>query len=144
MSGFIGLAFIALVLWCLCSAAGRAATGHFHGGRGMSHTRAMHEAGHYVAGRAVGASVAMRSDGDVDARGLPNAKAQIVFLLAGGIAAGTGAGCPWDYANARRALQEYPPGERDRIWARAQAEAQRIVSSRRGEIRRVAGKLERR
>lgn len=144
MSGFFALVLIGLALWCLCSAAGRAATGHFHGGRGMSHTRAMHEAGHYVAGRAVGASVAMRSDGDVDARGLPNAKAQIIFLLAGGIAAGTGSGCSGDYANARRALQEYPLGERDRMWARAQAEARRIVASNRGEIRRVAERLERR
>jgi len=115
----------------------RAAIGHFHGG-GMSRTRAVHEAGHYVAGRAVGASVAMRSDGNVDAFGLPNAQAQIVFLLAGGYAAGTGAGCGADNANARAALNEYPPAQRSRVWRQAQAQARRIVAARRGEIDRLA------
>lgn len=143
MSGFVGLVFIAFVLWCLCSSGSRAATGHFHGG--SRRTRAMHEAGHYVAAKAVGGSVAgarvTGSGGYVNARNLPNAKAQIIFQLAGGIAAGTGAGCSDDYASARRALQEYPPGERDRVWRQAQAEAQRIVSSNKREIRQVAEKL---
>jgi hypothetical protein len=145
MSTTAALAIIGFVLWCLCSKpSNRAATGHMHGGR--RRTRAIHEAGHYVAAKAVGGGgdgvELTRRGGQVNAH-LPNAKAEIVFQLAGGMAAGTGAGCSGDNAEARRALNEYPPGQRARVWREAQAEARRIVSSRRGEIRRVAERLDR-
>lgn len=142
-NGLLGLLIIAAMIWCFCSGGKRSATGHFHGGRGMSRTRATHEAGHYVAGRAVGASTTIRPDGNVDARGLPNARAQIVFQLAGRYAAGTGAGCSGDDASIRAALNEYPADQRARVMRGAEREARRIVASRRGEISRIADALAR-
>jgi hypothetical protein len=145
MGKFIVVALIVAACWCLCSGGkSRTATGHTHGGR--RRVRAIHEAGHYVAAQAVGGYVAgaelTRHGGVVHARNLPNAQAQATFLYAGRYAAGTGAGCSGDDADADAAINEYPARERARRRAAAQREARRIVNSRRGEIRRIAAQLD--
>lgn len=145
--GVFVLALIGIACWCLCSGGGgkRHATGHAHGGN--RRTRAVHEAGHYVAAYKVGGYVSSadlaRRGGQVQARNLPNAQASATFFLAGRYAAGTGAGCSGDDADARAAINEYPPSERSARRRAAERDARRIVSSHRGEIRRVAARLER-
>lgn len=145
LSGAVGLAVIVFVAWCLCSGSkSRTVVGHSHGGN--RRVRATHEAGHYVAAKAVGGYVAgaelTRHGGVVHAKNLPNAQAQATFLLAGRYAAGTGQGCSGDDDAAAAAINEYPARERARRRAAAERDARRIVNSRRGEIRRIAERLD--
>lgn len=124
--------------------------GHAHGG-----TRAriaVHEAGHVVAARAVGGRVlkARMSDHDgyvqwdMSGRDLEReVQSNLTFLKAGEVAAGTGAGCGSDRDAYRQELRRLPSEARGKVRSRADSEARRIVSSRSGEIRRVAEKLNR-
>lgn len=148
MNGTSWLVFagIATVLWCLYTGKGkRTVPGHSHGGTRRHVAR--HEGGHYVAAKVVGGKVrsahvtnGKNPSGLVHAT-LPNARASIVFLLAGQAAAG-GHGCSDDLAEARRELREFPRAQRKTVWAECQRDARRIVASRGGEIARVADRLD--
>lgn len=149
MNGVVGLAVIGFIVWCLCSkgGGGKPVPGHFHGGNRRQVAR--HEAGHYVATKAVGGRVhsAELSDGNRPSgmvwSTLPNARADIVFLMAGRSAGGSGSGCAGDDQLIARTLREFPARDRGRIRRMCQAEADRIVASRGGEIRRIADRLDR-
>lgn len=128
----------------------RASTGHSHGG--SRQTKARHEAGHVAAARGLGARVTdARIDGAAGvkwtgSRGKTSeqiAADVITFMAAGRIAAGTGRGCSADEAAIREQLSYLPRGDRARVRAAAERHARQIVSSRSGEVRRVAAKLER-
>lgn len=150
VNGYLLLALIVLAVWCLCSGksrTGRVAHGHVHSGRRPLVAR--HEAGHYVAARAVGGRVhsaeltAGNSPSGLVQATVPDARASITFLMAGRAAAGTRSGCSADDAQVRRELREFPSAERSKVRRECERDARRIVSSSRGEIRRIANRLDR-
>ena len=153
MNGFIGLAVIVLVLWCLMSSGKRRprpVAGHSHAGTRRSTAR--HEAGHVVAARKVGGRVKSANVYDnggglvtwtgVNGTDREQVVANIAFLRAGRYAAGTGAGCGGDDATVRQLLRYLPTTDRAAAKREGEAEARRIVSSSRGEIRRIATHLD--
>ena len=154
VNGFIGLAVIVLVVYCMCS--GKSRTSRVPSGHAHSGTRARvakHEAGHVVAARRVGgrvksADVYAGGGGLVTWTGINGSEreqvvANIAFLRAGRYAAGTGAGCSGDDAAVRQMLRYLPTTDRAAAQRAGEAEARRIVSSNRGEIRRIANHLDR-
>jgi hypothetical protein len=129
----------------------RSASGHSHGND--MDTLRLHEAGHVVAGKAVGGkiksvTVSPWTGGWVewnppkwpitDAEG---AQSQITFLLAGELAAGSREGCNYDRASVEYFLRKIPSGQRESTRRAATRHAQQIVSSKRSEINRVARRL---
>ncbi|HEY9354636.1 MAG TPA: hypothetical protein VIP28_15345 [Nocardioides sp.] len=147
-----GAAMVAALVIALLLAGGvrlAAVGGHAHGGNRAR--VAQHEAGHVVAARAVGGrvrSARLHSNGgglvtwDMSARPLAEeVESNLAFLKAGELAAGTTEGCSGDQAAIRRQLRRLPAGERSAAQSRANAKARSIVSSRHGEIRRVADRL---
>ena len=139
----------AAVLLCSSDRQPRAKTGHIHGG--TRQVMATHEAGHVVAARALGATVKsariVGAEPGVDWSGSRGntpeqiATDVITFMHAGRVAAGTGRGCSGDQKAIREQLSYVPAKDRARVRRTALAQAERIVSSRRGEIRRVARQL---
>lgn len=121
-------------------------TGHAHGSDQALIAR--HEAGHAVAARELGrldSARVWRGGGEVEwtsPASMSDAEAveaNVAFLLAGKYAGRSRAGCSADRAAIRRQLRRVPdPGA---VRARADATARRIVSSRQGEIDRVAAAL---
>jgi hypothetical protein len=132
--------------------AARSAAGHSHGDDLATVRR--HEAGHVVAGRAVGGRIRSArvsrwsGSGWVDwdppqwpIRDAAGAQAQLTFLMAGELAAGNSEGCGYDRASVEHFLRAVPAGQRGRVRSAASSHARRIVSSRRAEIDRVARRL---
>lgn len=110
---------------------------------------AVHEAGHAVGGKVVGARkvvVVPKFFGgwDVKAKRLPNARAALIFLLAGEYAAGTSEGCgsalfgDGDRAAFESTLREYSAGERSAVRREVQRETRRLVRANAAWIERVA------
>jgi hypothetical protein len=131
---------------------GGGVTGHVHGGRRSVVAR--HEAGHVVAARAVGGRV-RSADIHTDGGGLvtwemtaqpldEEVRSNITFLRAGQYAAGTGEGCRPDQRSVTRQVRRLPSSERAAALRDGEREARRIVSGRRGEIRRIARHLDER
>ena len=148
MNGTSWLVFagIAAALWCLYSGKGkRTVPGHSHSGNRRHVAR--HEGGHFVTAKAVGGTVrsahlssGSNPHGMVHAT-VPNAKAEITFLLAGRAAA-PGVGCSTDVTLAKKTLREFPRHQRSAVWTECERAARRIVASRGGEIARVADRLD--
>jgi len=148
----LGLLILAAVLWVRAkirtTTGPGAVLGHSHGG-----TRARiatHEAGHVVGARGVGGRVTSawltNDEGhvswDMPHRDLEDeVRSNLTFLIAGEYAAGTGQGCGGDRDSYRRQLRRLPTEDRSRVRSTANRDARRIVSSNRGEIRRVAERL---
>ena len=169
MNGFVGLCVVLLAVWCLCSSgsgstAGRSIprrglTGHVHSG--PRSTVATHEGGHVVVARGVGGrvkSARIYSDGSglvtwtgagkTDYEQVVNA---VAFLQGGRYAAGTSEGCGdgWlfksgDALSVEQVLKYLPTDQRAKARAEGERKGARIVSSRGGEIARVADRLDQR
>lgn len=129
------------------SSSGRAAMGRsvqVHGHGSDRPTIAVHEAGHAVAARKVGGKVLSATmtdhEGLVRAE-VPDERAAVAFLYAGQYAAGTRRGAHGDEAAIRAELKRLPANERAAAHKAAKADARRIVSRHRGEIRRDAAVL---
>lgn len=148
------LALVGIAVWAFGSGGSpRAAMGrsvqvrghaHTHPG-GSAHRAARHEAGHAAAARGVGgkvrsARVFTDGTGLVQAT-VPNARAAVIFLLAGQIAHGSSEGASADNAAVKKTLREFPAKERSAVLADAKTEARRIVRQRSGEIARDTRKL---
>jgi hypothetical protein len=126
----------------------RGLAGHAHGGNRA--LVAQHEAGHAVAARALGGRVrsaeVYRNGGGLVTWDMPanlsSPQNNVTFLLAGQYAAGTRAGCGGDQATIRSELRKVPRADRAAVQRAADRRARQIVSSRQGEIRRVAAKLD--
>lgn len=124
--------------------------GHAHGATGSRLRRkiAKHEAGHAVAARALGGRVvsAVVYDGGqgglVQARLPSEPQAAVTFLLAGQYAVNSSEGAGADNDLIRKVLREVPSRDRAQVKTDAKKHARRIVSSRRGEIRRDARQLD--
>jgi hypothetical protein len=123
-------------------AGGRYVTGHAHGERKQV---AKHEAGHAVAAKAVGGYV--KSAWMTDDQGLVHARMpndpvkRVAFYAAGRAAVSSGRGCSDDDAAIRGVLGEVPSKHRGQVKREGIRLARQIVSSRRGEIRRYAARL---
>lgn len=148
-----------LILFCLFvgwlvarrTGAGSAAgtPGHSHGGD-RTHI-ATHEAGHVVAAAEVGGTVTrVRMDsggGIVEWRHNSNptlvqeVTANVAFLRAGEYAAGTRRGCGDDRAEVRAQLKRLPRTQQATVERAGDRWGRRITASRRGEIARVAARL---
>jgi hypothetical protein len=151
-AGAVGLAAVAVLAWLIWNvppggkspaAAGRVVTGHGHGARKFI---ARHEGGHAVAAKAVGGRVTSAwmtdSEGAVSAR-IPNdPTSRVAFAAAGRYAVGSGRGCSDDDAAIRRILREVPSKQRGQVRRDGIRLARRITSSRSGEIKAYARKLE--
>lgn len=123
--------------------------GHVHGrGSGLRRLIAKHEAGHAVAARALGGQVLSATVSPTGDAGLVQARFHendpvkvIAFLKAGQYAVGTSSGAGADDAAIRAELRTVPREDRSRVRREAERTARRIVSSRSGEIRRDAARL---
>ena len=123
--------------------------GHVHGGERA--TIATHEAAHVVTARAVGGTVTSARMNDHGGRVKwtmpdPNSLAvevtqKVAFLRAGEYAAGRDGGCGGDRASVRQQLRRLPSGQRGVVLRAGEQRARQIVASRRGEITRVAARL---
>lgn len=151
LPGSVAVAVILLVLR-LRSRGGRVSVvaGHIHGG--TRHRTARHEAGHWVAAKAVGgrptsATIHNNGGGFVSWTGTRGSDRQqvvaaVAFLDAGRRALGSSEGCSGDKDSIRATLRYLPSAERSAARREGEAWARRIVSSRSGEIRRVASRLD--
>jgi hypothetical protein len=123
-------------------AGGRYATGHGHGDRKLI---AQHEAGHAVVATAIGGRVKSAELGNdwglVRAEVPDDDVKHVAFLAAGRFAAGTGRGCSADDDAIRRVLRQVPSNTRGQVRRDGIRLARRTVSSRAGEIRRAAARL---
>jgi len=147
----------ALILFCLALAwlavyRGRrtsAVVGHSHGSERA--TVAVHEAAHVVAARAVGGTVTSARMNDHGGRvkwTMPDPNSlvtevtqNVAFLRAGEFAAGDDGGCGGDRASVKRQLRRLPSGQRAVVRRAGEQRARQIVSSRSGDIARVADRL---
>lgn len=149
--GHGGLLVLALIgAWLLAGksgpalAGGRFVTGHGHGTRKLI---SRHEGGHAVAAKALGGRVRyawLTDDSGYVAATLPDSDQTkaVAFLAAGRHAVGTSRGCSADDAAIRKVLREVPSKQRAQVKRDGIRLAKRITSSRAGEIRRYARKLD--
>lgn len=142
---------VAVILLVLRARSGRVSVvGHIHGGTRQRTAR--HEAGHWVAAKAVGgrptsATIHNNGGGFVSWTGTQGSDRQqvvaaVAFLDAGRRALGSSEGCSGDKNSIRATLRYLPSAERSAARREGEAWARRIVSSRSGEIRRVAARLD--
>jgi hypothetical protein len=147
------LLFCLLVGWLVARRTGGSGTagiaGHAHGD---DRPRiATHEAGHVVAARAQGGTVTsarMSNSGGRVQWSMPDPGStaievtqNVAFLRAGEFAAGRDGGCGADRSSVRRELRRLPSGQRGVVLRAGEQRARQIVSSRSGEIARVAARL---
>jgi hypothetical protein len=145
--------FCLFVGWLVARRGGRtsAVVGHSHGSQRS--TIATHEAAHVVAARAVGGTVTSARMNDHGGRVQwtmrdPNSLVvevtqNVAFLRAGEYAAGDDGGCGGDRVSVRQQLRRLPSGQRGVVRRAGEQRARQIVSSRSGEIARVADRLNR-
>ena len=146
--------FCLFVGWLVARRGSRtsAVVGHSHGDERA--TIAVHEAGHVVAARAVGGTVTSARMNDHSGRVKwtapdPNSLVtevtqNVAFLRAGEYAAGDDGGCGGDRSSVKQQLRRLPSGQRSVVRRAGEQRARQIVSSRSGEIARVAERLNRR
>jgi len=111
-----------------------------------------HEAGHVAVGRArrwkvVGASINDDGSGVTEFRSCGgrryDPRDDIAVSLAGGMAAGTQAGCGSDNAYAEAARDSYPADQRGAAWREGERRARAALFWRGGERRRDSQRLQR-
>lgn len=124
----------------------RSVIGHSHGGS----RSARHEAGHVAVARGLGGKVhsaTLRANGSGWTEATlsrEDPQAAVAFLAAGRLASGTRAGCASDDAHIAKVLREVPRRDRAQVRRAGEREARSILSSRSGEVRRVAVRLQKR
>jgi hypothetical protein len=144
--GLAAAAVLGMLIWTSLPGGGRdrVLTGHGHGTRKLI---SRHEGGHAVAAKALGGRVRyawLTDDSGYVAATLPDSDQTkaVAFLAAGRYAVGTGRGCSADDAAIRKVLREVPSTHRAQVKRDGIRLAKRITSSRAGEIKRYARKLD--
>lgn len=150
LAGLLSVLVLGALIWRVLPgsksgtpAGARYVSGHAHGLRKFI---AKHEGGHAAAAKAVGGRVTSAwmtdDEGLVTAR-IPDDPVKVIaFLRSGRESVGSGRGCSADDDAIRKELRRVPSKDRARVKREGLRLARRIVSSRSGEIRSYARKLE--